>query len=70
MRLTSGKNGGMKHLLSSIAKYLAARADQGRQQHDAEIEWRKDPLSHPAIKRMTMRELADLPFDPHCIEPD
>jgi len=25
--------------------------------------WRRDPLSHPAIRNMTERERADLPFD-------
>lgn len=25
--------------------------------------WRLDPLSHPAIRRMTERERSDLPFD-------
>ena len=25
--------------------------------------WRRDPLSHPALQRMTLTELADLPFD-------
>lgn len=28
-----------------------------------EEAWRQDPLSHPAIRRMTPHELADLPFD-------
>ena len=25
--------------------------------------WRRDPLSHPALRKMTLTELADLPFD-------
>ena len=25
--------------------------------------WRRDPLSHPALRNMTLTELADLPFD-------
>jgi len=29
---------------------------------DAE-QWRRDPLSHPALSRMTPHELADLPFN-------
>ncbi|QBY02543.1 hypothetical protein E2K80_18855 [Rhodophyticola sp. CCM32] len=29
--------------------------------------WRSDPLSHPAIRRMSLREVADLPFDPSKI---
>lgn len=60
----------MKHLLSSISKYLDARAAQRRHAQDIEAEWGRDPLSHPAIKRMSMRELADLPLNPHCTEPE
>jgi hypothetical protein len=26
----------------------------------------RDPLSHPALQRMTLEELADLPFDRRC----
>lgn len=26
--------------------------------------WRRDPLSHPALRVMTERELADLPMEP------
>ena len=29
--------------------------------------WQRDPPSHPEIKRMSKRELADLPFDARCI---
>lgn len=29
-----------------------------------EEQWRRDPLSHPAIRGMSLREIADLPFDP------
>lgn len=28
--------------------------------------WRRDPLSHPALRAMTERELADLPMEPCC----
>lgn len=27
-------------------------------------DWQRDPLLHPDLRRMTARELADLPFDP------
>lgn len=30
---------------------------------DDEARWRHDPLSHPAIRKMSVRELADLPID-------
>ena len=33
-------------------------------------DWRRDPLSHPDLRRMSLRELADLPFDPRDIAPD
>ena len=25
-----------------------------------------DPIDHPEIRRMSLRELADLPFERHC----
>jgi hypothetical protein len=28
--------------------------------------WTGEPLDHPAIKRMSLRELADLPFNRKC----
>jgi len=28
-----------------------------------ESEWERDPLSHPDLQRMTLEQLADLPFD-------
>tara|TARA_R110002072_G_scaffold101442_3_gene223326 strand:+ start:328 stop:513 length:186 start_codon:yes stop_codon:yes gene_type:complete len=28
-----------------------------------EERWKRDPLSHPAIRRMSSLEIADLPFD-------
>jgi len=33
-------------------------------------EWNKDPLSHPALQRMTLEELADLPFEREPARPD
>lgn len=32
-----------------------------------DAEWRRDPLSHPALQAMTPRELGDLPFDPRDV---
>ncbi|MBO3758797.1 hypothetical protein [Ciceribacter sp. L1K22] len=26
--------------------------------------WRRDPLIHPAVTRMSLREVGDLPLDP------
>ncbi len=34
----------------------------GRQELDRRAGY-SDPLSHPALQKMTLRELADLPFD-------
>lgn len=31
-------------------------------QPDDAARWRADPLSHPAIERMSVREVADLPM--------
>ncbi|MEP3947250.1 hypothetical protein [Ascidiaceihabitans sp.] len=33
-----------------------------------EDRWRRDPLSHPDIRKMNKREIADLPIDPYLIE--
>jgi len=30
--------------------------------------WRRDPLAHPDIRRMSAREIADLPIDPSLID--
>jgi hypothetical protein len=49
---------------------LAAPFRQARGQPAAprqEAGWRRDPLSHPALARMTQRELGDLPFDPRAV---
>ncbi|MBO6603238.1 hypothetical protein [Rhodophyticola porphyridii] len=40
-----------------------------RRADEAGRQWRRDPLSHPDIARMSKRELADLPFDPTRIAP-
>jgi len=28
-----------------------------------------DPLAHPDVQRMSLRELADMPFEPFCLPP-
>lgn len=30
--------------------------------------WWRDPLSHPDLQKMSLDQLADLPFDPRVIE--
>jgi len=32
-----------------------------------EADWRRDPLSHPALQAMTRRQLDDLPIDRRSI---
>jgi hypothetical protein len=34
----------------------------------ADTHWKRDPLSHPDIRRMPERDRADLPFDPHRLD--
>jgi hypothetical protein len=33
-------------------------------------DWLRDPLSHPDLHRMSLRELADLTFVPEDVLPD
>jgi hypothetical protein len=47
----------LKTLMQRPGRYRA-RGDDG-----SDKEWEYDPLSHPALERMTLEELADLPFD-------
>ncbi|MCM2472593.1 hypothetical protein HGO38_03760 [Rhizobium sp. CG5] len=44
----------------SKARHRGDRISQG------DDVWRRDPLSHPALRVMTERELADLPMEPRC----
>ncbi|MGP1397933.1 MAG: hypothetical protein ACTS3R_20700 [Inquilinaceae bacterium] len=32
------------------------------------LRWRRDPLSHPALRTMTQEQLADLQFNPWALE--
>jgi hypothetical protein len=34
------------------------------------VAWRRDPLSHPALRAMSQRDLGDLPFDPRRVSED
>lgn len=38
-------------------------------QDDDNARWRRDPLAHPDLERMSARELADLPIGPAWPEP-
>lgn len=44
----------------SIITYFSSRLRRGRRKNPGEPG--KDPLSHPALAAMTLRELADLPL--------
>jgi len=49
-------------LQQRLKRILLRRLDrQTRNNHDVINGWKNDPLSHPAIREMSMRELADLP---------
>jgi len=37
---------------------------------DEEVDWTEDPLSHPALRNMSARDLADLPFNRGCRQAD
>ena len=40
------------------------RTERSRQARLSEqAQWERDPLSHPVLARMSLHELADLPFD-------
>jgi hypothetical protein len=32
-----------------------------------EMSWEADPLSHPDLRKMSVDQLADLPFDPRRV---
>jgi hypothetical protein len=56
---------------NAILRFLRPTMRNPRSLHDApDGAWRRDPLSHPVLRIMSERELADLPFDPHRITPD
>lgn len=44
------------------------RGNDYRSEPADEVRWRRDPLAHPAIRAMSQREIADLPFDPWTVE--
>ena len=42
----------------------------GRARPRCGTDWDRDPLSHPALRAMSQRDLGDLPFDPRAIAED
>jgi hypothetical protein len=57
----------MEHTFFSYLNQLIERQFGEQKPQDPLSHWRRDPLAHPDIKRMTERERADLQFNPHCI---
>lgn len=55
----------MQEIYRIFARFAAYRrqARVGRAKAEAD-RWVRDPLSHPALRAMSARELADLPLDP------
>ena len=51
----------MIKLVFMAARALASRLPAADALTEAE-HWRRDPLSHPALRAMSQRELADLPI--------
>lgn len=51
----------MIQFFSTAARALAPRLPAADALTEAE-RWRRDPLSHPALRAMSQRELADLPI--------
>lgn len=46
----------LRSILPHPAQWLRDTAGEAR--------WECDPLAHPAVQRMSLDELADLPFEP------
>ena len=58
----------MKHTLISYLKHLTGHRPQEQLLQDQMADWRRDPLAHPDIRRMSERERADLQFNPRCVK--
>ena len=54
-------------MLKIILSYIAPQLGPHRVP-PATPDWARDPLSHPDLRRMSQRELADLPFDANALE--
>jgi len=56
-------------MLNSLKTWMKRlRRPVGRRPEDDGYEaWCRDPLSHPQLRNLSERQLADLPFDPKAI---
>lgn len=52
-------------ILARIAGFCGTAIRTLTQTHTADNPVQLDPMAHPDIRRMSLRELADLPFDPY-----
>lgn len=52
-----------------IIEHLRIPFDRRRQQRGQGEPWYQDPMSHPAVQRMTPNQLADLPLERHRVRP-
>lgn len=58
----------MLQFFSIVARALSPRPPAAGTLSEAE-RWRRDPLSHPVLRAMSQRELADLPIG-HPVLPE
>ena len=54
---------GMLKRLMAVQSFLQGIVRHAHSTTEAQA-WNADPLSHPALLRMSLKDLADLPFDP------
>ena len=55
----------MQEIYRIFARFAARRRQARVARAKAQADrWTRDPLSHPALRAMSARELADLPLDP------
>jgi hypothetical protein len=76
--LRSGQNGskireyqkrlGCAMKIFSIAKLFLRAPDKETGRIEIDPRWLRDPLSHPDLEAMSLRQLADLPLHPAAFE--
>jgi hypothetical protein len=55
--------------LAMTYKWFTSRFTRKHQQIDNAVDFRqREPLDHPELSRMTMRELADLPMTAYTLQ--
>lgn len=56
-------NGDMLNLHTLIGRLRHSKSRLLDNSRQCARPWAEDPLSHPALRNMTLEQLADLPFD-------